>query len=60
MQICCMSRPLRVEFSGAWYHVTARGNERRAIYRDDRDRERWLQLLGELPGGSASECTHMR
>jgi hypothetical protein len=33
-----MARPLRVEFSGALYHVTARGNERRRIFRDERDR----------------------
>ena len=31
-----------------WYHVTARGNERRAIFRDDRDRTRFVELLGEL------------
>ncbi len=34
-----MSRPLRVEYTGALYHVTARGNERRPIFRDDVDRE---------------------
>jgi putative transposase len=43
-----MARPLRVEFPGAWYHLTARGNERRAIFRSDWDRERFLDLLGEL------------
>jgi hypothetical protein len=37
-----MARPIRVEFEGAVYHVTARGNERKPIYRDDRDRERFL------------------
>jgi putative transposase len=42
-----MARPLRVEFAGAWYHVTARGNERRAIFRSERDRERFLELLAE-------------
>jgi hypothetical protein len=31
-----MARPLRIEHIGGWYHVNARGNERRAIYRDDR------------------------
>lgn len=40
-----MSRPLRVEYSGALHHVTARGNERRAIFRDDVDREAYLELL---------------
>ena len=33
-----MSRPLRIEFPGAVYHVTARGDRREPIYRDDADR----------------------
>jgi putative transposase len=37
-----MARPLRLQFPGALYHVTARGNERKAIVRDDDDRELWL------------------
>ncbi len=40
-----MARPLRVEFPGALYHVTARGNERKAIFRDDQDRTRFLIRL---------------
>lgn len=43
-----MSRPLRIEFSGALYHVTSRGNARGAIYFDDTDRRRFLELLGEV------------
>ena len=42
-----MARPIRVEFEGAVYHVTARGNDRKPIYRDDRDRERLLETLHE-------------
>ena len=42
-----MTRPLRVELAGGWYHVTARGNERRAIYRDDTDRGRFLETVGK-------------
>ncbi len=42
-----MARAIRVEFEDAVYHVTARGNERKAIYRDDRDRERFLETLEE-------------
>mgnify|MGYP000173929742 CR=1 FL=1 len=45
-----MARPLRIDVPGGWYHVTARGNERRAIFLDDRDRERFVGLLAELPG----------
>lgn len=40
-----MSRPLRVEFPGALYHVTSRGDRREAIYLDDADRQQWLTLL---------------
>jgi putative transposase len=43
-----MPRGLRVEFAGAVYHVMARGNERRDIFRDDRDRKRFLETLGEM------------
>ncbi len=40
-----MARPLRIEFSGALYHVMSRGNDRRAIVRDDADRNRRLAWL---------------
>ena len=40
-----MARPLRIEFSGAFYHITSRGNAREAIYLDDNDREYFLELL---------------
>jgi putative transposase len=40
-----MARPLRLEFPGAMYHVIARGNERKSIYRDDEDRQRYLDRL---------------
>ena len=43
-----MTRPLRLEFPGALYHVTARGNRRNAIYRDDADRRAWLDTLGQV------------
>jgi putative transposase len=44
-----MARPLRIQRAGGRYQVTARGNERRTIFRDDRDRRHFLGLLGELP-----------
>jgi len=37
-----MARPLRIEYEGAHYHVTSRGNERKAVFRDDTDREQFL------------------
>lgn len=40
-----MARPLRIEYSGAVYHITSRGNDRRNIYSDDRDRENFLKVL---------------
>jgi putative transposase len=43
-----MARPLRLEFAGALYHVTARGDRREDIYLDDADRELFLSLLGEV------------
>ena len=43
-----MARPLRIEYPGAIYHVTARGNERRAIFRSDTDRRRFLGKLCDL------------
>jgi putative transposase len=43
-----MARPLRIERAGGWYHITARGNERRAIYRDNRDRQHFCELLADM------------
>lgn len=41
-----MTRQLRLEFPGALWHVTSRGNERRDIVRDDHDRLHFVSLLG--------------
>jgi REP element-mobilizing transposase RayT len=43
-----MARPVRVDVKGGWYHVTARGIERRAIFADGRDHEHFLELLPEM------------
>lgn len=40
-----MARPLRIEYPGAFYHVTSRGNERKKIYSTDRDKEKFLTYL---------------
>jgi len=40
-----MARPLRIEYPGAFYHITARGNEQKAIYKSLRDREKFLGYL---------------
>lgn len=41
-----MARPLRLEHPGALWHVTARGNERGDVFRDDDDRREFLSVLG--------------
>ncbi len=43
-----MARPLRLEFSGALYHVTARGNERKSIYLEETDFELYLNVLSDV------------
>lgn len=45
-----MARPLRIEYPGALYHVTARGNARQDIFLDDEDRRRFLKVLGHVVG----------
>ncbi len=42
-----MARKLRVEYAGALYHVMSRGDRREPIYKDDEDRQRFLDTLGE-------------
>jgi len=39
-----MARPLRIEYPGAIYHITSRGNARQPIYKDDKDRETFLDV----------------
>ena len=61
IQIICYNtgtsqgRPLQIEYAGAYYHVTSRGDERRAIFKYDTDREVFLKLLG-----NAVEDFHLR
>lgn len=45
-----MSRPLRIEFAGALYCVSARGNAEQAIFRKDVDRRQFLDMLGREIG----------
>jgi REP element-mobilizing transposase RayT len=39
-----MGRPLRIEYAGALYHITSRGNERKKIFLDDRVRKKFLGI----------------
>lgn len=43
-----MARPLRIEFAGALYHVTSRGDGQEAIYLDDNDRDTYLDVLADV------------
>ena len=45
-----MARALRIERYSGRYHVTARGNERKDIFRDDTDRFHFLELLADAVG----------
>ena len=42
-----MTRPLRLQFPGAIYHITSRGNARENIYLDKEDRETFLSILAD-------------
>lgn len=42
-----MSRPLRIEYAGALYHVTSRGNARQPIYLDEQDFDLFLEVLSQ-------------
>ncbi|MBI3107247.1 MAG: transposase [Candidatus Rokubacteria bacterium] len=43
-----MARPLRLQFPGALYHVTSRGNGRQPVFADDTDHERLLAVLASV------------
>ena len=45
-----MSRPLRIEFPGAVYHVTSRDDRREAIYLNDADRLAQLAIIEQARG----------
>jgi len=40
-----MARPLRIEYPGAFYHVTSRGNEQKDVFKSQKDREKFLDYL---------------
>ena len=43
-----MARPLRIEYAGAIYHITSRGNEKKAVFKDATDREIFLDILAQV------------
>ena len=40
-----MSRPLRITYPGAFYHITSRGNEQKAVFKGRQDRTKFLEYL---------------
>jgi REP element-mobilizing transposase RayT len=43
-----MGRAWRIEYDGAFYHILSRGNERKDIFLDDKDRRTFLSVIGEM------------
>ena len=43
-----MARPLRIQYEGALYHITSRGNARQSIFRDNQDRLLFLDTLKKV------------
>jgi len=43
-----MSRPIRIEFPHALYHVTSRGDRREDIFEDDEDRRAFLETFAQV------------
>ncbi|MDQ6950146.1 MAG: hypothetical protein Q9M26_00610 [Mariprofundales bacterium] len=52
-----MARSLRIEYDGAMYHVTSRGNGRTEIYLSDNDRSMFLDVLKHVIGRLAGDVT---
>ena len=40
-----MARPLRIEYEGAFYHIVQRGIERKPIFKNDKDKQRFLSYI---------------
>ena len=43
-----MARPLRIEYQGAVYHITSRGNARQDIFLDDKDHAKFLEIVSDV------------
>jgi len=43
-----MTRPLRLELAGGLYHITSRGDRGEPIYDTDKDRDKWLEIFGNV------------
>ncbi len=52
-----MSRPLRIEYPGAWYHVMNRGRRRQKIFMSRGDYESFIKVLQETSDGWGLEVS---
>ena len=43
-----MARPLRIEYPGAIYHITSRGNEKKTVFKSHQDLELFLEILNQV------------
>jgi len=51
-----MVRPLRIEYAAAVYHITSRGNEKKAVFKDDQDNTNFLNVLQHVNKGCHWIC----
>jgi REP element-mobilizing transposase RayT len=51
-----MPRRSRIDAPGALHHLLVRGIERRAVFRDDADREKFIEKLGTVLAESLTSC----
>ena len=51
-----MSRPLRLQYPGACYHITSRGNARHAIYTAPADYTLWLSVFASVLARAHWRC----
>ena len=55
-----MARPLRIALAGVWYHVTARGNEGRPIYREQRSLRAHRQIRDRVASIEAALARQLK
>ena len=51
-----MPRQARIDAPGALHHIIIRGIERKALFRDQADRDRFVERLGTVVGDTATTC----
>ena len=63
LTLCCfygvhsiMSRKARIDAHGALHHIIIRGMERNAIFRDDQDKEKFIERLGNILIETSTKC----